>query len=571
MTASLLYAYAPVSIKGVFSRLPERKASYWVAAWVLANVLIVASGVVVMKLATMPVEVGHTVVYLTLYLPLVFSVLLAIWFGFWWGAIPAFISQVVVATLTGISPGWAILLGLADPLGIGILILAYQAAPFTTTLRSTGSLVFFILAAFVSVLTASAGAFIMTFAMALSPFETLNNWQGWWTGSFLLYVFFVAPTLGFVGPAVERWKRRVGMNPSRPAQPSASKMAFAFGLAVGSLAGYVLLVRYYGWQSLVDAGNLAPEVLAALQSLSLLQWITFGFIGLAGYFGFHVAVGWSRTAAELAETNKKLREELSNREMDQARLVEFAVDQEQARNARDKFFSILSHDLRGPMGSLLGLSQVAENRLDGHDDEELVELAGMMNRSAEHLYGLLINLLEWARLQTGQMKVNLRELNLSDEADAVFGVLSGLATEKGVHLKNHVADDSTVLADPTMFRSVLLNLVGNALKFTNDGGSVSVSEGTEGGYSVVSVVDTGVGMDEEDVAKLFEMDESLSRTGTAGERGSGLGLLLCQDMIERHGGSIAAQSALGEGSTFTVRLPVAERVEFDVDAQLVAV
>ncbi|MDX1438945.1 MAG: HAMP domain-containing sensor histidine kinase [Rubricoccaceae bacterium] len=571
MTSQVDYPYAPVSLRQIVLRLPERQAVVILGSWILATCLIMLSGVLVMRLSTMPIEVGHTVIYLTVYLPLIFSALLAVWFGFWWGAIPAFISHAVVASISGVSPGWALLLGTADPIGLGVLILAFQAAPFTTTLRTTGALVFFILASFVSVLTASAGAFAMTFALNMSPYETLSNWQGWWTGGLLLYVFFVAPTMGIAGPYVERWKRRAGLEPMRPEQQSPSRMAFAFGVAVSSMAAYVLLLRYYGWESLVAANDLAPDVLEALQSLSFLQWITFGFIGMAGYFSFHVAIGWSRTAAELTRANKRLKEELTNRELDQARLVEFAVEQEQARAARDKFFSILSHDLRGPMGSLLGLSQVAEHRLDGHDDKELVEMAGLMNRSAEHLYGLLINLLEWSRLQTGQMRVCQEHLNVADEVDTVFGILSGPASDKGVWLKNRVKPQSFVWADTTMIRSVLLNLVGNALKFTKEGGEVAVRLTRRDAHDVISISDTGVGMSEADQKKLFHMDESLSRRGTAGERGSGLGLLLCRDMIERHGGEITVESALGEGSTFSIALPVRVEAVAEGERQLEAV
>lgn len=519
----------------------------------------------------MPIEIGHTVVYLTIYLPLVFCTLLAIWFGYVWGAIPAFISQLVVASLSGVSPGWAVVLACSDLLGLGVLILAYQAAPFTTTLRSTGSLVFFILASFVSVLTASIGSFILTFALDLTQGEALNNWQGIWTGSFLLYVFFVAPILGLTGPTVERWKRRAGMQPERPDQLSPGKMALAFGVAVGALAGYVLLIRFYGWTSLASAEALAPEAAAALQNLSLVQWITFGFIGIAGYLGFHIAIGWNRTAQELADVNEQLREELSHRELDQARLVEFAVEQEQARNDRDKFFSMLSHDLRGPMGRLLGLSQVTESRLDGHADEELVEMAGLMNRSAEHLYSLLINLLEWARLQTGQMRVCKEHLDLHAEVDDILGVLSGPASEKGVHLVNHVPAKQTVWTDATMLKSVLLNLASNGLKFTDDGGTVEVRCAEKDAFSQIIVADTGVGMSDVEVSKLFQINKSRSKDGTAGERGSGLGLLLCKDMIERQDGYITVESEPNKGSSFTVSLPVQSQGHIVEESELAEV
>src|SRR5690606_33713602 len=356
--------------------------------------------------------------------------------------------------------------------GLGVLVLAYQAAPASTTLRSPTALFFFGVIAFVAVLTSSAGAFVWAHAAGEGTGDTLATWQGWWLGSFLLDVLVVAPALLAFGPAVERWKRAARLEPERPETLPPGRMAFAFAVVFFGLAGYVLLVRYFGWESLGPIDGAAPGVAVALEHLSLLQWITFLFIGLAGYFGYLVARGWTATADELAETNRKLQATLTERELDQARLVQYAVEQEQASRAKDLFFSIISHDLRGPMGALLGLAEVAENRLDRHDDRELVEMAALMHRSAQHLYGLLINLLEWSRLQTGQMRVRPVRVDLHALTTATVEVLAVPAADKGVWLENRVAPGTVAHADENMLRSVLLNLVGNGLKFTPPGGRV---------------------------------------------------------------------------------------------------
>jgi len=550
------YAYAPVSPVRVWARRDEAGPRRLLSLWLLLLGPAAASGLLALPLSALALDLGGRVVYVTPYLPLVFGTLAALWLGFWWGAVPLFVARVALALAGGLGPGWALVLGLADPLGLGVLILAYQAAPASTTLRGPAAFVFFVVMAFVAALTSSAGAFVWAHAARLGTGETLAAWQGWWLGSFLQAVLLVAPALVAFGPAVEAWKRAAGLEPERPETLPPGRLAFAFAVVLFGLAGYVLLVRYFGWESVGPIEGAAPSVAMALEQLSLLQWITFLFIGLAGYFGYQVARGWTATAAELAEANAKLKAALAERELDQARLVEFAVEQEQASRAKDLFFSIISHDLRGPMGALLGLTQVAENRLDRHDDGELVEVAALMHRSAEHLYGLLINLLEWARLQTGQMQVKPAWVDLHALTTATIEVLAAPAAEKGVWLKNRVAPGTTVRADENMMRSVLLNLVGNGLKFTPSGGSVAVRADVAGGAMVVTVEDTGVGMSAGEVARLFRVEQTRSRTGTAGERGSGLGLVLCKEMIERHGGRIEVESAPGVGSRFRVSLPL---------------
>ena len=550
------YAHAPISFTRVLSPDAGDKQHVLLTVWFLSMMPMIFGGLMVLRGSAIPVEIGGVDIRLTFYFPVVLCTLYALWFGYWWGAIPAFIAHATVAVAGGVGVWWALLLGVTDLLALGVLIVAYQAMPASTTLRSVGSVVFFVLTSFVAVLASSAGAFVWAFVKGLSPAETLDIWKGWWVGGLLLHLLVTAPILFVFGRRVENWKKDADLRPTRRGIMSPTRVLIAYGLAVCALVGYGFLVRYFGWGDVVTSEVLTPEVFSTLNGLSLLQWITFGFIGLAGYFGFLISKGWSKTAADLAVANELLLELLDQRELDQARLVEFAVEQEQARHARDTFFSIISHDLRGPMGSLLGLSKVAENRLGGHDDRELVEMAGLMHRSAERLYSLLINLLEWARLQAGQMRVEREHLNLSEHVDSVIGVVSGAASEKCVWLNNRVSPDTSAWADPTMLRSVLQNLIGNGLKFTEEGGSVTVRADEGNNQLTISVQDTGVGMSEEDMGRLFRIEESLSRTGTAGERGSGLGLILCKEMVERHGGTISVESLLGEGCTFRVVLPV---------------
>jgi signal transduction histidine kinase len=514
--------------------------------------------------------VGGVPLFISLYLPLAACIPLALWFGWAWGAAPAYAAALVLGLGEGLSPGWAALCAFADPMGLAVLVLAFQAAPVSTTLRSVTASLFFAIAIFVAVLTSSAGTFVWAHAAGVGPAETLTVWQGGWIGRLALALAVSGPILLVFGPAVERWKRSAGLRPHRPETLSPIRLGIAFTMVVIAFGAYVYLARHFGWQILGEA--LPPSAQLALEGLSLLQWLTFLFIGMAAFFGFQVARGWSGTAGELSRVNELLRELVADRDLKQARLAEFAVQQEQAARARDTFFSIISHDLRGPMGALLGLSEVAENRLtsESHSDQELVELAGLMHRSAEGLYGLLVNLLEWARLQSGQMRCRPEVLDLRELSGAVIDVLAGPAADKGVFLVNRVPRETVVMADATMMRSVLLNLVGNAVKFTPAGGSITVRAQGARGRVEIAVDDTGVGMTKDDLERLFHLDKTRSRTGTAGERGSGLGLILCKEMVERHGGELVATSEPGEGSTFQFSVPVADEASVVAGAEMLA-
>jgi signal transduction histidine kinase len=563
------YAYAPVSLRATLERHDEAGPRRLLALWALALGPIALSALPSLGLDVMEATVAGLTLYLTLYLPLAACVPLALWFGWAWGAVPAFAAGLTLALVEGLPTGWALAAAAADPVGLGVLVLAYQAAPASTTLRSPTALAFFAVAAFVAVLTSSAGAFVWARATGAGPGDTLAMWQGWWLGSFALALLLTAPLMMAAGPAVERWKRAARLRPHRPERLSPIRLGVAFGGVVAAFSGYVFMARHFGWQVLGPA--LPPDAQIALQGLSLLQWITFLFVGMAGFFGYQVARGWSATADELTHLNDRLRGLVAERELQQARLAEFAVAQEQAARARDTFFSIISHDLRGPMGALLGLSEVAENRLAGaHSDHELVEMAGLMHRSAENLYGLLVNLLEWARLQTGQMRCRPEPLDLRALVDGILNVLAGPAAEKGVFLVNRVPPGTTAAADPTMMRSVLLNLCGNGLKFTPPGGSVTVRAEPGEGRVGVGVEDTGVGMCADDVARLFKIEQTRSRTGTAGERGSGLGLILCREMVERHGGELVVESAPGAGSTFRFSLPPVTDIQAPAEEEALA-
>ncbi len=221
---------------------------------------------------------------------------------------------------------------------------------------------------------------------------------------------------------------------------------------------------------------------------------------------------------------------------------------------KDKFFSIISHDLKSPFNSLLGMTQMMSQMADSFSKDKLVEFATSVNEAGNEVFALLQNLLEWSRLQMEGATLDLEMVSLQEIAQESIDVLSPMALEKDIALKNDIKN-TAAFADRNMVQTVIRNLTANALKFTPFGGSVKISSRKSKTMVQVTVADTGVGMSKEKAEIVFTLDQKTSTTGTAGEKGTGLGLPLCKDMIERIGGSIWVESTCGEGSQFHFTLP----------------
>lgn len=243
----------------------------------------------------------------------------------------------------------------------------------------------------------------------------------------------------------------------------------------------------------------------------------------------------------LLELNKKLNES-------ETRLKEL-------NSNKDKFFSIIAHDLKSPFNSLLGFSDFMLSDYETLSDEEIKSFTQNINSSAKHLFKLLENLLQWSMIQTGKMEYLPSNLDIQDLAEDIRIMLNGNAVKKNIQVKNLITPETFVFADKGQITSVLQNLISNALKFTPAGGNIRISAAIMDDLTEISVEDTGLGMEESDLKKLFRIDVHHSTTGTNQERGTGLGLILCREMVERNGGNIGVESIRGKGSRFFFTLP----------------
>ncbi len=223
--------------------------------------------------------------------------------------------------------------------------------------------------------------------------------------------------------------------------------------------------------------------------------------------------------------------------------------------SKDKFFSIIAHDLKTPFSALLGFTRTVADSVVNFSLDEMTEIFIDLQKSAENLYALLENLLSWSRIQRGVMEHQPDHIDVHELVVQNVTLFTPNAKQKQITLLNSVRKETFAYADKNMIDSVIRNLLSNALKFTDANGSVEVSATQEDQFIKVSIADTGVGICEEDISKLFRIDVKYKNPGTAGEEGTGLGLNLCKDLIEKNGGKIWVESDAGKGTTFRFTLP----------------
>ncbi len=222
---------------------------------------------------------------------------------------------------------------------------------------------------------------------------------------------------------------------------------------------------------------------------------------------------------------------------------------------KDKFLSIIAHDLRSPFSTILGLSELLTERIDDYSLEMLRDVAQTIHSSGQRAYELLENLLKWSKSQGNSIEFNPELLSLKVLVDSVMGNYRAYAKQKNIQLHNEVVRGISINADEPMLRTIFRNLIHNAVKFTYPGGAVSVCALKKGSVVEIMVRDTGVGMSSVQLQELFRLDKSTTTFGTNKEQGSGLGLLLCKEFIERHNGNISVESEQGVGTCFLFSIP----------------
>ncbi len=224
---------------------------------------------------------------------------------------------------------------------------------------------------------------------------------------------------------------------------------------------------------------------------------------------------------------------------------------------RDKLYSVIAHDLRSPMGSIkMVLNMLILSLPKEKIGEDMYELLTMANQTTEDVFSLLDNLLKWTKSQIGKLKVVYQDIDMVEVVEGVGEIFAMVAGLKNIRLRIESPECQAVHADIDMIKTVIRNLISNAIKFSNEGSEVLIKVEESDGMSVVSVKDSGCGIDEESQKKLLHTDTHFSTFGTNNEEGSGLGLLLCQDFVVKNGGKLWFTSVKDEGSTFYFSIPL---------------
>lgn len=250
-----------------------------------------------------------------------------------------------------------------------------------------------------------------------------------------------------------------------------------------------------------------------------------------------------------------VKEDVTERKIVENALKESEEKLKELNSTKDKFFSIIAHDLINPLGSFKGMTQLLSESYDDFEEEERMSFLHAMRTSSENIYKLLENLLQWSQSQRGTLRVIRKNFDLRLLIKNNIELSKHTADSKNITLLNHVENSVIVNADANLINTVVRNLISNAIKFTPQNGNVIISAKSDEKMTTVSVQDSGIGMSNAVMDKLFRIDQNISMLGTSKEKGTGLGLILCKEFIEKHGGNIWVESSEGSGSTFIFTIP----------------
>jgi signal transduction histidine kinase len=254
-------------------------------------------------------------------------------------------------------------------------------------------------------------------------------------------------------------------------------------------------------------------------------------------------------------TNKLLKEQYEQIKIAHNQL-QISENNLKALNAtKDKFFSIISHDLKNPFTSVLSISELMATNYEATDPDDIRFGINKLHQTNKHIYELLENLLTWSKTQRGNINIEAVKFNLTKIIETNINILKLAAEKKNITIEYNTEQELCAVADREMISTVFRNLVNNAIKFTPPGKKIQISSFLNKEHVIIEVRDEGVGIAPEDQERLFRIDDKFKTPGTEGEKGTGLGLIICKEFVEKNGGTIMVESSPGKGSTFRFTIP----------------
>jgi len=280
--------------------------------------------------------------------------------------------------------------------------------------------------------------------------------------------------------------------------------------------------------------------IAKNRSLFYAQGLVFPLIGLDGEM-----LGYVKILRDLTESKKS-----------EDAIKKYIKELEDLQTHKENVLAILSHDLRSPLTTIIGIANFLKSNLDTMEPQEVKEFVEMIHTSSNNELAILDNLLEWARIKYASDLFSPKKLKLTEYIDRVFKTLKETASRNTIHLHNETEENTFVFADDKMLISIIQNIVSNAIKHTEKGGTVSISAKTMNENMIIQVKDTGVGMSKEMQDKLFSPQMKTLSKARKDKKGAGIGLLLVKGFVEKNGGKVWVESIVGEGSSFYFTLPI---------------
>jgi PAS domain S-box-containing protein len=251
--------------------------------------------------------------------------------------------------------------------------------------------------------------------------------------------------------------------------------------------------------------------------------------------------------------------DITNRLSSEEKIKKMNEELKELNKNKDKFFSIFAHDLKSPFQALLGMSELMADPDENLTLEETKEYNIRINNILKNQYALIQNLLDWSRLQLGRVTVNKILLKPHELVNNVINLLSGNYLKKEIKILNEIEKNMSLYGDPDMLRSILQNFISNSIKFTSKYGVIKIKAKYSNGFAQIFIEDNGIGIPKEGLDKIFKLDEKYTTLGTEGESGSGLGFLLCRDMIEKHGGKLEVESEINKGTVVKFTVPLIKK------------